>query len=376
MKKYLPIIIMVSIITIIGILLVISINKKYTITFDSNGGSEVVSQKLHRNSFVKKPENPSKNNYRFVMWTLNGEKYDFSTSRVTSSITLKAVWKEDKLIDENIKHFIITFDTDGGNEIESQIIRMNGKVSIPETPIKEGYTFVEWTSNGKEYDFNNKVVKDIVLIAKWKSNSKTKKTPINDIEKEEDIDKCITIKFIIDEDYTSTTSCITKNSTIYDIPNYENDYANRKKQGYIQDGWLLNDKRYNEYTKINKDLVLKANWIKITSLYDEANIDNHKDLSRVVNIIMAKKHYEDLAKTRVNAILGTLESSLDNKKIIDLFDNIDSISFKEYNNQETYSYNDGSNIIIYYQNDVADPEMNRVFQENTLLNALLEAANQ
>ena len=58
-------------------------------TFDSNGGSEVDSQLLYPGDFVTKPNNPTKGNYVFEGWTLNGVDYDFSTP-VSQSIELYA----------------------------------------------------------------------------------------------------------------------------------------------------------------------------------------------------------------------------------------------------------------------------------------------
>jgi len=64
--------------------------------------------------------------------------------------------------------FTITFDTDGGNEIESQTVKRRNKVIAPTNPTKKDYTFVEWQLDGERYDFNIPITKDITLIAIWK----------------------------------------------------------------------------------------------------------------------------------------------------------------------------------------------------------------
>ena len=64
---------------------------KYTVTFNSNGGSEVASQSVFEGSSASEPSAPTKAGYEFVKWQLSGSDYDFS-SAVTGNITLDAVW--------------------------------------------------------------------------------------------------------------------------------------------------------------------------------------------------------------------------------------------------------------------------------------------
>lgn len=67
--------------------------KKYTVTFNSNGGSSVTSQTVNYGSKATEPTDPTKDGYTFVSWQLNGVDYDF-TKAVTSNITLVATWEE------------------------------------------------------------------------------------------------------------------------------------------------------------------------------------------------------------------------------------------------------------------------------------------
>lgn len=76
--------------------------KKYTVTFDSNGGSSVSSQKVESGKTATKPANPTKEGYTFVEWTLNNKTYNFS-SPVTSNITLVASWKAN-VVEEVVKY--------------------------------------------------------------------------------------------------------------------------------------------------------------------------------------------------------------------------------------------------------------------------------
>lgn len=69
---------------------------RYTISFETNGGSKVANQTVTRNSVMKEPTAPSKENFDFDGWYSDKElktKYDFS-EKVTKSFTLYAKWTE------------------------------------------------------------------------------------------------------------------------------------------------------------------------------------------------------------------------------------------------------------------------------------------
>ena len=67
----------------------------YTVTFDSNGGSDVDDQKVKEMELVKEPEAPTKDGYKFVGWYTDEEltkSFSFGTTKVDSSFTLYAKW--------------------------------------------------------------------------------------------------------------------------------------------------------------------------------------------------------------------------------------------------------------------------------------------
>ena len=65
---------------------------RFTIIFDTDGGSTILSQIVNINEKVLVPEIPTKEGYLFVEWELDGKPYDFETP-VTSDLTLKANWE-------------------------------------------------------------------------------------------------------------------------------------------------------------------------------------------------------------------------------------------------------------------------------------------
>ena len=62
-----------------------------TVTFNSNGGSDVAPQEVPNGGTATEPSAPTKAGYTFVKWQLNGVDYHF-TETVTEDITLTAVW--------------------------------------------------------------------------------------------------------------------------------------------------------------------------------------------------------------------------------------------------------------------------------------------
>ena len=142
--------------------------EKYTITFDSNGGSNVSNQTVIEGNKATKPTNPKKSGFEFVEWQLNGKKYDFN-SIVTGNITLVAKWEEIVIVKYTVK-----FDSNGGSSVADKVVTKGNKVAKPSDPTKSNFEFVEWQLNGKKYDFNSPVTADITLVAKWKEKAVVK----------------------------------------------------------------------------------------------------------------------------------------------------------------------------------------------------------
>lgn len=87
-KKFL-----VFLLAMIAVFTLTSCKKKYTVSFDSNGGSAVESVEVKKNATVTKPANPTKSGYDFKYWESNGVEYNFST-KVKGNLNLKAVWEK------------------------------------------------------------------------------------------------------------------------------------------------------------------------------------------------------------------------------------------------------------------------------------------
>jgi len=64
-------------------------------------------------------------------------------------------------------YYTITFDTDGGNNIDSIVVKEGDIIEKPDTPNKDGYTFKEWQVDNQSFDFTSKINKDTTLKAVW-----------------------------------------------------------------------------------------------------------------------------------------------------------------------------------------------------------------
>ena len=139
--------------------------------------------------------------------------------------------------------YVVSFETGTDDIILNQYIKKNQKVKEPSNPTKLGYIFMYWEHNGKKFDFDSIIKENITLSAKW-------------VKKE-----YIVISFDTDTLYEIDDIKILKGSNIEQLPVVE-------KEGYIFEGWLLNNKLYNN-EKLNSNTKLKA---KFTKLDEELKI--------------------------------------------------------------------------------------------------------
>ena len=265
---------------------------KVTVKFDTKGGSSIKDQVVEKGTKVVKPANPTKTGYTFIGWSLNGKSYDFN-SKVNGDITLVATWKE--TVKEN---YTVSFNTDGGNDITSQTVLEGEKATKPTDPVKEGYKFNGWTLNGKTYDFNSKVTKNITLVATW-----------------EQLKYTVTFK---SNGQTLSTQTIAHGATATKP-------ADPTREGYNFLGWMRNGVAFSFDTKVTGNVILEAAWelipvpdvytVKLELINNETNIPERKavvykngvviTVSQVLNQNgeVLGKHINSLGAVRVNKAL-------------------------------------------------------------------------
>lgn len=73
---------------------IVPINKYFKVVFNTSGGSIVNEQVVKKGEYAVEPPSPTKENFTFSHWILKNtnQKFNFSTTPITSNITLVAVW--------------------------------------------------------------------------------------------------------------------------------------------------------------------------------------------------------------------------------------------------------------------------------------------
>ena len=128
---------------------------KYTITFDTNGGSEIAPITQDYGTKITAPDNPTRKGYTFKGWDK-----EIPETMPAENITVKAQWK--------INQYTITFDTNGGSEIAPITQDYGTEITAPDNPTRKGYTFKGWDKEIPE----TMPAENITITARWRDTEK------------------------------------------------------------------------------------------------------------------------------------------------------------------------------------------------------------
>ena len=129
---------------------------KYTITFDTNGGSEIAPITQDYGTEITAPDNPTRKGYTFKGWNK-----EIPETMPAENITVKAQWE--------INQYTITFDTNGGSEIAPITQDYGTEITAPANPTRKGYTFKGWDKEIPE----TMPAENTTVKAQWKINQYT-----------------------------------------------------------------------------------------------------------------------------------------------------------------------------------------------------------
>lgn len=90
-----------------------------------------------------------------------------TTKKTPTTTTKKKTTTKKVTTSTTTKSYKVSFNSNGGSSINTIRVKENGKVKLPEEPVREGYKFIGWYYRGVEFDFNTKIKQDYILIAKW-----------------------------------------------------------------------------------------------------------------------------------------------------------------------------------------------------------------
>lgn len=129
--------------------------------------------------------------------------------------------------------FLLGYDEQTYEVVE---IDKNTRVTRPQDPEREGYTFLDWYQGDEPYNFNEVVKEDLVLKGKWNIRSYRVNFDVDGINRQ--------------------------------LVNYKNKAIEPEeptKEGYTFLGWYLNDVLYDFDSEVTSHISLTAKWEEITS---------------------------------------------------------------------------------------------------------------
>lgn len=181
----------------------IIVSSDCTVKFESNGGSPVPSQTVTYGQTLARPDNPTREGYRFVGWYQDIDlqiPWDFDADTVQGNMTLYAKWRSAEEAGEEFQEggdttglwfllgigilgliliFLllllgkktVRFDTGCQATIPEQHVRKGDLAVCPEEPVRPGRVFAGWYSDEmftKPWDFDQDTVEEnLTLYARW-----------------------------------------------------------------------------------------------------------------------------------------------------------------------------------------------------------------
>ena len=264
--------------------------KKYTVIFNSDGGSAVSNQIVKKGDTVPQPADPVKEGYTFLGWYYGDDKWNFSNS-INGDITLTAKWKAVELPPACTNHtdankdgkcdtcgaaveikpdvdpgadtvYTITYREGGSNKKlnlkPNSYTILDTDLKLPTPSKKDHYEFVGWYSD-KEM---TNLVTSIDVTAKANLTFYAKYVPIP-----------YTITYELNGGVNKET-----NPTNYDYSNLDITLEEPTKDGYVFRGWYTDFAFTQPIKSITSEnignLTLYARWAEAAEVYTITYLDN------------------------------------------------------------------------------------------------------
>ena len=143
---------------------------RVTLSFETNGGSAITSQRVKIGDSGVRPDNPTYVGHAFYNWYIDSDlsiPWNWNAKLIVDT-TIYAKWTE-------LPTYSVTFMANGGKDAPDTIVVYEGDYAeIPETePTRDKYKFVEWNTKddgtGTSYKPGNILapMADITLYAIW-----------------------------------------------------------------------------------------------------------------------------------------------------------------------------------------------------------------
>ena len=272
---------------------------KYTITFDTNGGSEIAPITQDYGTEITAPDNPTRKGYTFKGWDKEIPK-----TMPAENITVKAQW--------GINQYTITFDTNGGSEIAPITQDYGTEITAPDNPTRKGYTFKGWDKEIPE----TMPAENITVKAQWEINQ-------------------YTITF--DTNGGSEVAPITQ-----DYGTKINAPANPTRKGYTFKGW---DKEIPK-TMPAENITITARWKDTEKPTGEIIIGTNK-WNKFLNELTFGIFFKDTQEVTINAVDNSgvvfVSYLVTDKELSEA--ELNSLVFRAY--EEPFSIDPNGEYIVY-----------------------------
>lgn len=123
---------------------------EYTITFNTNGGSEIPAITQAFDTTVTAPADPTKTGHTFAGWN-----EEIPTTMPAGDMTITAQW--------TVNQYTITFDTVGGSEIAPVTQDYGTAITAPGDPTRENHYFMGWDTAIPD----TMPAENVTITAKW-----------------------------------------------------------------------------------------------------------------------------------------------------------------------------------------------------------------
>ncbi|MDT2659532.1 InlB B-repeat-containing protein [Enterococcus hulanensis] len=211
--------------------------EEYKVIFDTAGGDPLNDQLVLEGDCAVAPADPTRPGYVFVGWYKDAnclEEFDF-TKEISEDTIIYALWEQET--------YQVDYQTNGGDEIASEIVNSSETFTKPQDPSRTGYTFAGWYTDKdltKAYDFNTPATGNLVLYAKWEKTVEANYTVTYEVNGGSKVD-----------------SETVKKDELFTKP------KDPSRTGYTFAGWYTDKdltKAYDFNTPATGNLVLYAKW--------------------------------------------------------------------------------------------------------------------
>lgn len=138
---------------------------EYSITFDVNEGDSIEPLTVEFGSLLTLPIPTKQDNY-FAGWYIDEELLiPFEdTTMPANNFTLYAKWTTE------VQEVTVSFDSNGGSNVDNQVVELGSAIIEPTEPTKDGYDFMGWYMDQEfsiAWNFEDAVMNDMTLYAQW-----------------------------------------------------------------------------------------------------------------------------------------------------------------------------------------------------------------